>query len=186
MLVIFLGDSLTWRFDWEGAFSGAPVLQVRNRGMDGDTTGGVLSRLARIIAARPDLLFLQIGINDLLSFCQPPDEEELLPLFDRHREIQRRLLNSLPALKLHVCSLIPVSLRFDASGGFNASIRAFNAMLEKEAREKEVPYIDLYTPLSDEKGGLARQFDEDGVHLLPAAYKVWSAIVRPHIMGFFR
>jgi acyl-CoA thioesterase I len=39
---------------------------VQNAGVNGDTTIGVLNRLDKVIAERPDIVILEIGVNDAL------------------------------------------------------------------------------------------------------------------------
>ena len=63
MSTLFLGDSLTEYGNWRELF---PGLDIKNRGIAGDTTDGVLHRLDGITALSPDKIFLMIGINDLL------------------------------------------------------------------------------------------------------------------------
>ena len=46
--IVMLGDSLTERHDWNGLLTAQAI--VRNRGIAGDTTDGVLARLDEIIA----------------------------------------------------------------------------------------------------------------------------------------
>ena len=58
--VVFLGDSITEGGAWDELFPGVPV---RNRGIGGDTTSGVLDRLDQITRGRPAKVFLKIGTN---------------------------------------------------------------------------------------------------------------------------
>ena len=60
--VVFLGDSITEAGPWEELF---PGIRVRNRGIGGDTTGGVLRRLEQVTSGGPAKVFLLIGTNDL-------------------------------------------------------------------------------------------------------------------------
>lgn len=187
--ILFLGDSLTWRFDWARAL---PAYDVRNFGIDGDTTDGVLQRLSAVIAENPDVVFLQIGINDYLGMEDwtgesPPDREKIAQLIARnHQTAWRRLRKALPQLRLYVCSLLPTAFPFDADGRINEGIREINARLEKAAIEENLPYIRLYPRLADAGGRLAADFDRDGVHLLPTAYTVWLDSIRPFLDSFSR
>jgi len=60
--IVMVGDSITDRCEWSELLSGNGVI---NRGIDGDTTAGVLNRIDKIIALIPQKVFLMIGINDL-------------------------------------------------------------------------------------------------------------------------
>jgi lysophospholipase L1-like esterase len=186
MRVVFLGDSLTHRFAWPKAF---PGYIVHNFGIDGDTTVDVLGRLSSVIAAKPDVVFLQIGINDYLGMEawmgeSPPPTGPRAAIVRNHREIWRKLRESLPRATVCVCSLLPTAFPFDAGGRTNAGIREINTRLERAAREAGLPYIDLHSRLADADGGLAGEFSQDGVHLTPAAYVVWLETVRPFLDSF--
>jgi acyl-CoA thioesterase-1 len=76
-LVAFLGDSLTsgWRLPGAEAYPalvgrglherGRPI-RVANAGISGDTVARGLSRLDRVLARRPAVLVVALGINDAL------------------------------------------------------------------------------------------------------------------------
>ncbi|MDR3357373.1 MAG: GDSL-type esterase/lipase family protein [Desulfovibrio sp.] len=186
MRVIFLGDSLTRRFSWAEAL---PGFVVRNFGVDGDTTADVLGRLSLVLAAKPDVVFLQIGINDYLGMEawmgeSPPSAGKMSVIVRNQREIWQKLQNGLPRMKLHVCSLLPTAFPFDDSGRTNEGIRETNARLERAAREAGLPFICLYSRLADADGRLADEYSQDGVHLTPAAYAVWLGAIRPFLDSF--
>ena len=61
--IVFLGDSITARFEWQEYFSD---LTVTNRGIDSDVTEGVLNRLDTVENQHPQKIFLMIGINDIM------------------------------------------------------------------------------------------------------------------------
>ncbi|MDR2056626.1 MAG: GDSL-type esterase/lipase family protein [Desulfovibrio sp.] len=186
MRVVFLGDSLTHRFAWSEALPGYVVL---NFGIDGDTTLDVLARLSTVIAVKPDVVFLQIGINDYLGMDawmgeSPPSAGTMAAIVRNHGAIWRKLQKALPRTKLYVCSLLPTAFPFDADGRINAGIREINAQLERSAREAGLPYIPLYSRFADAGGGLAKEFSRDGVHLSPAAYAVWLETIHPFLDSF--
>ena len=53
--IVFLGDSITARFEWQEYFSD---LTVANRGIDSDVTEGVLNRLDTVENQHPKKIFL--------------------------------------------------------------------------------------------------------------------------------
>ncbi|MGB9898194.1 GDSL-type esterase/lipase family protein, partial [Thermanaerothrix sp.] len=63
--IVFLGDSITDGARWDELF---PGLSVKNRGINADTTRGVLARLDSILQGQPAAIFLLIGTNDLPWF----------------------------------------------------------------------------------------------------------------------
>ena len=73
MNILCLGDSITYGYEMEDGLSYPSQLQVKlpeytvyNKGINGDTSQGVLSRLSTEIAElHPNFIILCIGINDL-------------------------------------------------------------------------------------------------------------------------
>ena len=60
--IVFLGNSIIFWGEW------AELLQskhIKNRGIPGDMTFGVLERLDEVINGKPSRVFILIGINDI-------------------------------------------------------------------------------------------------------------------------
>ena len=53
--IVFVGDSITARFEWDEYFT---EYTVANRGIDSDVTEGVLNRLDTIVSQTPEKIFL--------------------------------------------------------------------------------------------------------------------------------
>ena len=66
--IIFLGNSITDGGEWTEMFND---LKVKNRGISGDISAGVLNRLDEVYQRFPDKVFLLIGINDLARNISP-------------------------------------------------------------------------------------------------------------------
>src|SRR6476660_7913769 len=62
--IIFLGNSIIDGGEWSELFND---LRIKNRGISGDVSAGVLNRLTEIIHRKPGKLFVMIGINDLAN-----------------------------------------------------------------------------------------------------------------------
>jgi lysophospholipase L1-like esterase len=52
-----------------------------------------------------------------------------------------------------------------------------NHFLKQESRERHFTYLDLYSTMVDEKGGIKASLSSDGVHLTPKAYTLWENIL---------
>ncbi|WP_019518952.1 GDSL-type esterase/lipase family protein [Faucicola boevrei] len=80
--VIALGDSLTYGYGAEKHQAYPTILakktgwQIRNAGINGDTSAGVLARLDEIIQQKPSLVLLGIGGNDVLRRVNPSETTE--------------------------------------------------------------------------------------------------------------
>jgi lysophospholipase L1-like esterase len=170
--VIFLGDSQTEQAEWH-ELADVSGMQVLNRGISGDHIQGVRNRIEEILRHEPAYIFLQIGINDLLAGTAPV--QAVLALEQLIEVIQRRH----PSGRLVVLGLPPVNSRVRVLSTNNEVITAFNQGLQRVAAQKNVPFLELYAPLSDGHGQLSMAFTEDGIHLNGSGYRVWRWVLDP-------
>jgi len=166
--ILFLGDSLTEYGNWRELF---PGLDIRNRGIAGDTTDGVLHRLDGITALNPDKIFLMIGINDLLMGRTPKR------ILANYKEILSVLKRELPRAEVYVQSLLPVEKMENVSDG----IIDLNGGLKRLADENGCNYINLFTPFSDPTVGINPDYTDDGLHLTPEGYAAWKREIREYL-----
>ncbi|MDR2442319.1 MAG: GDSL-type esterase/lipase family protein [Deltaproteobacteria bacterium] len=177
-VIVMLGDSLTEFNRWDKISNEATVI---NQGLSGDTTGGLYYRLNLTVHAKPDLIFLQIGINDLSQGRSPEDIASGL------KRLCEALVSRLPQARLVVCSLAPVGedkFSWNTTTLTNAMVKATNELIEAYAQQMGLYYLDLYGPLSDETGNLPDEFTDDGVHLAAPAYEVWQATLVRYLAQF--
>jgi len=159
--VVFIGDSLTKRFNVEEYFHGHFVL---NRGICSDTTVGLLKRLDRNLNnLKMNKLFLLIGYNDLEYRSNAEILSNITLILERIR-----------AKNICVQSLLPVDSK---RGDINLRIKEMNGNLQKLCFYKGIEYIDLYRYFNDEKGGLSEKYLIDGIHLNGAGYRLWKELV---------
>lgn len=168
--VVMLGDSQTSGFNWA---ANLPQAIVDNQGVSGDATRQIRARLDKVIAAKPDLIFLQAGINDLGG-----RRREAAIMAD-HWEIWKILRSELPGVRLHLVSLLPVSER--SYPAWNKKSKDFNRLLRNMAEGQGLIFIDLFPQLTDQDGQLAQEYTHDGLHLTPAGYAIWLEALRPYL-----
>ena len=159
--IVFLGDSMTYRFDWASAF---PEFYVQNRGIGSDTTLGVLERMDTISQTRPSNIFLMIGINDVGR--KMPIEESM----ENYEKILDYCQREMPDTTIYVQSILPVR---EPSQVDNELVVKFNECLKTYCEEQNITYIDLYTQFVDSEGKLKSEYSFDGVHLTSQGYAVW-------------
>lgn len=170
--VVLLGDSLTRGGDWTRLL---PEVETFNHGVSGDTTSMILARLEPVIEVKPELIFLQGGINDFGRYG--PRRYEVV--LKNHLAIWRRLQENLPETRLFIVSLLPVSER--RYPGWNRAITAFNRELRLQAEKVGLTFIDLQPLLAETDGGLRPDFTFDGLHLKKEAYLLWAEALKPHL-----
>jgi lysophospholipase L1-like esterase len=169
--IVFAGDSHV---------AGTPYAEVytpiRNRGIGGDTTAGILLRLDEIIDGKPERVFLEIGSNDIAN--RIPAAETM----DNYRQILKRIRQESPNTRVFIQSLPPINREVPRAYDRNPVIRKLNADLALLAAAEGATFIDLDSVLADEKGDLKKEFSmEDGLHLNPAGRLAMCEALRPYL-----
>jgi len=160
---VFLGDSITEGGKWHELF---PHSSVRNRGIFGDFTTGVLSRMNQITDGKPSQVFLMIGINDLSLGIHNQN------IIDNILSIIEKIKTESPQTEIFVQSVLPGEKKYQEK------IESLNKLLRKTIEEKAT-WIDLYPLfLNEAKTGISDKLSNDKLHLLGQGYVVWrDAIV---------
>jgi len=164
--VVMLGDSITEFGDWRELFPGASIL---NRGIIGDTSDGVIARLDEVIRRKPEIVFLMIGINDLL--------------FDVDTQVIAQNIKTIAAsLRNHGAQTIIEAILFVSDNpAINRKIARINAELHQWCLDNTISFVDLNTELAP-NGRLLEGFTWDGIHLNGTAYLRWRGVIAPYIV----
>jgi lysophospholipase L1-like esterase len=164
-LSILVGDSLSMWFPREKLPTGKLWL---NQGISGDTTIGVSRRLSAFSATHPEVIYLMVGINDLLKGAS---DESILR---NHRRIIRRLHQIHPKTQIIVQSILPIR-RTTIS---NSRIRHLNTQLALIAQQEGANYLNIHDWFTDFEGNLRSDLTTDGLHLSPTGYDVWYSALQ--------
>jgi lysophospholipase L1-like esterase len=166
--IVFLGDSITEWFPLDEMFPGLPI---KNRGISGDTTDGVLRRLYQITDGQPRQIFLKIGTNDL-GFGHSQSH-----IIANYETILARIKAESPQTEVFVQSILPRHRRFAGQ------IRHINQEIALLAQKFGYRYLDIFPAFADTHGGIRPEFSNDDLHLLHAGYVQWQKLLAPHIYG---
>ncbi len=174
--IIFLGNSITNGGEWNELF---PGLHVKNRGISGDRTYGVLERLRTILPGKPQKIFLMIGVNDLEHGASV---DSVVAGIIR---IVEQIKTESPSTTVYIQSLLPVNDQF---GYFpkhtnkGTEIIEINKQIQKYCLEKELTYIDLYKFFKNEENEKMNPvYTNDGLHLKGDGYMLWKNIIMKYI-----
>jgi lysophospholipase L1-like esterase len=162
MQIIFLGHSLVEYFDWQGRFPGHEIF---NLGIAGETTGELLERTDRVVRGHEnsDAVLVMTGTNDLLGSDRSFVED--------YRRLAGKLRALCPASRIVLHSILPV----DPEWVGRSEIDGLNIEVAGIAEEAGVEFFDLTGPFTAADGEARRELLlEDGVHLSPEGYRVWS------------
>jgi len=144
---------------------------VENKGMDGDSTSGMVNRFTMSVSPeKPEYVVIMGGLNDL--FTRVPDDDvyrNLVQLTQMSREIEAEPI---------VLSTTPVAGARD----FNSKIRDLNNRVRGYCMENDVRFIDLFSELLVE-GVLGEEYSNDGVHLSDRGYRKIISVLAPLLLG---
>lgn len=175
--VVFMGNSITeaWASHFATMFPDKPYV---GRGISGETTRQMRARFADdVIALAPRVVVILAGTNDIAGNEGPVSNEV----------IQQNIAAMADSARAHgirvvLCAVLPV-YDYPWRPGLKPAPRivALNRWLAIYAAQHDAVFVDLHTPLADERQGLPKQYAEDGVHPNLAGYHVMSPLVEAGI-----
>jgi lysophospholipase L1-like esterase len=169
--IVFLGNSITDIGEWAEIWQNN---KVRNRGISGDNTFGVLARLDEITSAKPAKVFIMIGINDIAK--ETPDSI----IIANYKKIISRIQSESPKTKIIVQSILPTNndfTEFKRHQNKTAHVIFINAALENYCKEFGLVYVDLYTVFLDDNKKLDKKYTNDGLHINGYGYMKWKEVL---------
>lgn len=173
--VIFLGNSITNGSEWDELFGD---VHLKNRGISGDVTAGVLNRLDEVISRKPAKIFLLIGINNLAAGHTPDCvAKSIFTMADRMAE-------QTPGTRLYVQSILPVNDAFNKfpnhvnKGG---QVIQTNVLLQAGAKQHRYTFIDLYPSFCNSDHKLDTLYTNDGLHQKGPGYMLWKHLIYPYV-----
>lgn len=173
--IVFFGNSITEAGKWSSYFPGC---SISNRGISGDNTDGMIARIHEVIAAQPSKIFIMAGINDMSL------QRDNTMIIRQMKLLLRQIKAGSPDTEIYVQSILPLNdekLKYARLVDKATQIVEYNERLEVLCEEMGIPYIDIYTFLSDGEGQLKAEYTTDGLHINAAAYEVWSEVIKESV-----
>lgn len=165
MNLIFVGDSLTEFFDWQGRF---PCHEVLNYGIAGETAEELYDRLD-ILQARArgmDYCFIMTGANNIAMGGYGIETAV--------RKIVKKVISWERTMAVVLQSVLPMALPWVDNG----RIGSLNSTLAGIASEEGLFFLDVFSLFFNNQGVVRRNcLEEDGVHLSDEGYRIWSDAV---------
>ncbi len=175
--IVFIGNSITDGAEWSELFND---ITIKNRGISGDFSAGILHRINDIVKQNPRKIFLLIGTNDLAwGISTDSVIKNILLTADWIKQES-------PSTQLFIQSVLPVSdvfKKFIGHTNKTDSILKLNSRLKKESEIHRYNYIDLHTFFCNKQGKLNVKYTNDGLHLLAEGYILWKHLVFPYLYG---
>ncbi len=170
---VFMGNSITdnWakqrpEFFKEHNFAG--------RGISGQTSSEMLVRFqSDVIDLHPKYVVILSGINDIAQNNGYISEEHIL----------QNIISMCELAKLHkirpvICSITPCK-RFSWRTELVPAevIVSMNKRLEAYAKKNHLIYVDYWSALAAEDGGMREEYTTDGCHLTAEGYAIMEEMV---------
>ena len=175
---VFMGDSIT-----RGWGKQRPEFFAENnyacRGIGGQTSAEMLVRFrADVINLKPKYVAIMAGINDI---AENNGRIKLENVFGNI--VSMAQLGKANGIKVILCSTIPANKIPWDKGIENVAekVKTLNAMIKDFAKKNGFVYVDYYSKLVDETGGLPAKYSKDGVHINAQAYAIIEEIVKARI-----
>jgi lysophospholipase L1-like esterase len=176
--VVFMGDSITegWHFDGPSpAFAGKPYI---NRGISGQTTPQMVLRFHQdVIALQPRVVVILAGTNDIAGNTGPMTLEQTEDNLAAMAEMA-----TVNHIRVVLCSVLP-AFDYPWQPGLTpaAKINTINAWIKVYAEKHGYIFVDYHSAMKDERDGLPVNLSRDGVHPAPAGYAVMAPLVEAGI-----
>lgn len=177
--VVFLGDSITDRWDLAASFPGKPYV---NRGIGSQVTSQMLLRFHQdVVSLRPTAVVILAGVNDIQGFLQQETPEQIETNWEAMADLADR-----HGIAVVFGSLLPVNNYTEQAKDVlkerqPETLRALNAWLRQFCATRGYAYADYAAALVDANGLMQRPLTEDGVHPLTAGYARMAPIAQAAI-----
>jgi len=171
--IVFVGSSTIARWDTARSF---PDLKIINRGISGSELADAFHYIDRIVLPyEPRLIVVYAGDNDISAGWI---SEQVAVVFEK---FTRAVHAKLPQTRILYIAIKPSILRWtqiDRMRSANAIIRAYCE------RDDRLGFIDFDTlMLGYDERPRRELFVEDGLHLSPLGYQIWTSALRPLLGG---
>lgn len=169
--IVFYGSS-SIRL-WTTLSADFPGVDLLNLGFGGSTLEACVWFFERVVVpAVPQSVVLYAGDNDLGDGRSPEDVYRFFCAF------AQKMRQQLPGAPLSFLSIKISPARWTIA----PAIRRTNELITQEVSKfAHFQVVDTTTPLLDSAGRPRREFFEnDGLHLSPAGYRVWQQVLQQH------
>ena len=180
--IVFMGDSITegWSNFYPDFFKKNNFI---NRGISGQTTPQMLIRFkSDVVDLLPKAVVILGGTNDIAGNTGPSSikmiTDNIFSMVD---------IGTINNISVILSSVLPV-FRYAWNLGIKdppKTILRLNKKIQDYAENNDLIYIDYYSSMVDKRGGMKKEFSEDGVHPNKEGYRIMSTIVSAKIEDCF-
>lgn len=180
---LFIGDSITWMWDYSLYFETNKC--IIQRGAGGDTSTYLLKRFdADCIQLKPKTAIIMIGTNDI-SRCdedlwwRTKGEDEDLVLKEYQENIKAMIKKCDDNnIEVVLCSVIPSTIAppYDRERRWRMTDK-MNAFLKAQGRR----YINYFDSLTEDGKNIIYDLSHDGIHPNARAYEIMASVAKKEL-----
>jgi lysophospholipase L1-like esterase len=179
-----MGDSITEGWGMKATatspargefFPGKPYL---NRGISGQTTPQMVLRFRQdVIDLKPKVVVILAGTNDIAENTGKMTLAETEGNIESMTELAKA-----NGIRPVLCSVLPSTEFWWHKGLQPASkIQSLNEWIKMYAAKNHIVYVDYYSAMVNDKGGLKAELSPDGVHPNAAGYSIMAPLAEAGI-----
>ena len=175
--VVFLGDSITQAWSDASPAFFADKAHIE-RGISGQTTPQMLVRFrADVVALEPAAVVILAGTNDIAGNTGPVSNKMIQDNLASMAEIA-----AANGIRVILASILP-AYDYPWSPGREPAgrIAALNSWIRSYAAANDHVYLDYYSALVDDRGGMQAAYTTDGVHVTRAGYALMETLAEQAI-----
>jgi lysophospholipase L1-like esterase len=170
--IVFVGSSTIRRWDTGSYF---PDLKIVNRGIDGTELADAVRYIDRLVLRyEPRLVVVYAGDNDISS---GKFSEQISVDFER---LVRAVHARLPQTRIIYLGIKPSPLRWLQVDRMRLANDIIQAICQRDDRLAFLDFDNLM--LGWDEKPRRELFVEDGLHLSPQGYQLWTAVLRPYLL----
>lgn len=188
MKIVCLGDSLTYAYGvkrrnaWTSLASELSGDLYINKGVNGDTTGGMLSRFYEdVLIENPKAVFLMGGANDFIM-GEPVSRVKANMSSMVYQSLGRRILPIIGVgIDVHEDMVNSEWRNFTDFSLVRSKLGQYREWVKSFAEVFGIDYIDAYGLLKERDNDSSRDLYLDGLHLNVEGNRVMAAIIAEEI-----
>lgn len=158
--------------------------KIKNSGISGNKAENMVGRFEKdVIAKKPNIVTISVGINDVWHRVKAPHDEKVLATY---KENVTKMVELSQAAGAKVILIAPTVIMEDVQSEGNKRLPMYVAALKEVAGEKKCIFIDLHQMFLDGLANCPEQIKPnprgnkltgDGVHMQPAGDAVMAIAV---------
>jgi lysophospholipase L1-like esterase len=170
--IVFVGSSTIHRWDVASYF---PDLKIINRGIDGTELSDAVKYIDRLVLRyEPRLVVVYAGDNDIGAGKL---SEQVSVDFER---FVRTVHTRLPETRILYIGIKPSPLRWLQIDRMRLANQVIKTICERDDRVAFLDFDNLM--LGWDEKPRKDLYVEDGLHLSPKGYHLWSIVLRPYLV----